>query len=215
MKSKRGNMLCSVTVANSSMLSPPSSLFCNKSSMISLAPETLHLPPLPSGLASCSSPRSPVTQLKRKRPVKLCIPVVSLGFRTAPPTLSTVGRREMMVKDREGYYHVCCKRGRREALEDHYSASLNLETVIWRDDRNASSSASSSSHGIDQRNWSDVNGLLLGPDLTITDPYLKGTAEMYQDGLLVTVDLKFIMDAHISSFEDVSSYGRNICFDRV
>ncbi|KAM2308399.1 hypothetical protein COP2_031210 [Malus domestica] len=163
MKSKRGNMSCSVTVANSPMLSPPSSLFCNKSSMISPAPETLHLPPLPSGLASCSGPRSPVTQLKRKRPVKLCIPVVSLGFRTAPPTLSTVGRREMMVEDREGYYH----------------------------------------------------GLLLGPDLTITDPYLKGTAEMYQDGLLVTVDLKFIMDAHISSFEDVSSYGRYICFDRV
>ena len=58
-------------------------------------------------------------------------------------------------------------------------------------------------------------GLLLGPDLTITDPYLKGTAEMYQDGLLVTVDLKFIVDAHISVFEDVSSYGRYVCFDRV
>ncbi|KAM1055063.1 hypothetical protein ACFX1X_002353 [Malus domestica] len=127
----------------------------------------------------------------------------------------------------------------------------SVTAVIWRDDRNASSSASSSSRGSDERNWSDVNfcrkfklwhalsktlaertawalamdrglnmvsingGLLLGPDLTITDPYLKGTAEMYQDGLLVTVDLKFIVDAHISVFEDVSSYGRYVCFDRV
>ncbi|XP_068338638.1 probable protein phosphatase 2C 25 [Pyrus communis] len=146
-------MSCSVAVANSPMFSPPSSLFCNKSSMISPAPETLTLPPpppsalSPSGLASCSSPSSPfriripnppsglscsgpgspVTQLKRKRPAKLCIPVVSSGFGTGPPTLSTAGRREMMEEDREGYYYVCCKRGRREALEDRYSASLNLE----------------------------------------------------------------------------------------
>ncbi|KAM1115310.1 hypothetical protein TB2_038395 [Malus domestica] len=147
-------MSCSVAVANSPMFSPPSSLFCNKSSMISPAPETLTLPPppsalSPSGLASCSSPSSPfriripnppsglscsgpgspVTQLKRKRPAKLCIPVVSSGFGTAPPTptTTTAGWRDVMEEDREGYYHVCCKRGRREALEDRYSASLNLE----------------------------------------------------------------------------------------
>ncbi|KAM1149387.1 hypothetical protein ACFX2B_029683 [Malus domestica] len=149
-------MSCSVTVANSPMLSPPSSLFCNKSSMISPAPETLPLPPLPSGLASCSGPRSPVTQLKRKRPVKLCIPVVSLGFRTAPSTLSTVGRREMMVEDREGYYHVCCKRGRREALEDHYSASLNLEIVIWRDNRAVARPRSHHHRPLSERNGRDV-----------------------------------------------------------
>ncbi|CAN1786108.1 Cinnamoyl-CoA reductase-like SNL6 [Linum perenne] len=58
-------------------------------------------------------------------------------------------------------------------------------------------------------------GLLLTSDLTITNPYLKGAAEMYDDGLLVTVDLNFIVDAHICVFEDVSSYGRYLCFNHV
>ena len=40
-------------------------------------------------------------------------------------------------------------------------------------------------------------GLLVGPDLSIRHPYLKGAAEMYQDGVLVTVDLNFLVDAHI------------------
>ncbi|KAM1021169.1 cinnamoyl-CoA reductase-like SNL6 isoform X2 [Malus sylvestris] len=124
----------------------------------------------------------------------------------------------------------------------------SVTAVIWRDDRTTSPS---SSHEIDERNWSDVNfckkfklwhalsktlaektawalamdrglnmvsvngGLLMSPDLTITNPYLKGTAEMYQDGLLVTVDLKFLVDAHISVLEEASSYGRYVCFDRV
>ncbi|XP_059625087.1 cinnamoyl-CoA reductase-like SNL6 [Cornus florida] len=59
-------------------------------------------------------------------------------------------------------------------------------------------------------------GLLMGrPDLTITDPYLKGAAEMYEDGVFVTMDLRFMVDAHICVFEDVSSYGRYLCFDHV
>ncbi|XP_042496616.1 cinnamoyl-CoA reductase-like SNL6 [Macadamia integrifolia] len=58
-------------------------------------------------------------------------------------------------------------------------------------------------------------GLLLGPELSITNPYLKGAAEMYEDGVMVTVDLKFLVDAHICVFEDVSSYGRYLCFNHV
>ncbi|KAF5759698.1 putative cinnamoyl-CoA reductase [Helianthus annuus] len=58
-------------------------------------------------------------------------------------------------------------------------------------------------------------GLLLSPDLTITHPYLKGAAEMYEDGVFVTVDLKFLVDSHICVFEDVSAYGRYLCFNRV
>ncbi|KAB2037192.1 hypothetical protein ERO13_D03G053400v2 [Gossypium hirsutum] len=58
-------------------------------------------------------------------------------------------------------------------------------------------------------------GLLMTPDLTITNPYLKGAAEMYEDGVFVTVDLRFIADAHICVFEDVSSYGRYLCFNHV
>ncbi|PWA48022.1 NAD(P)-binding Rossmann-fold superfamily protein [Artemisia annua] len=58
-------------------------------------------------------------------------------------------------------------------------------------------------------------GLLLSPDLTITHPYLKGAAEMYQDGVFVTVDLKFLVDSHICVFEAVSAYGRYLCFNHV
>lgn len=58
-------------------------------------------------------------------------------------------------------------------------------------------------------------GLLMSPDLSINHPYLKGAAEMYEDGTFVTVDLNFLVGAHISVFEDVSSYGRYLCFNHV
>lgn len=58
------------------------------------------------------------------------------------------------------------------------------------------------------------SGLIMSPDLSIKEPYLKGAAEMFEDGILVTVDLKFLVDAHICVFEDVSSYGRYLCFNR-
>lgn len=58
-------------------------------------------------------------------------------------------------------------------------------------------------------------GLLLAPDLTVTNPYLKGTAEMYENGVLVTVDLDFLVNAHICVYEDISTYGRYICFNNV
>lgn len=55
----------------------------------------------------------------------------------------------------------------------------------------------------------------MNPDLTISNPYLKGAAEMYEDGVFVTVDLKFTVDAHICVFEDNTSYGRYLCFNHV
>ena len=58
-------------------------------------------------------------------------------------------------------------------------------------------------------------GLLVGPDLTIDNPYLKGAAEMYESGLFVTVDLNYLVEAHICVFQDLSSYGRYICFNHV
>ncbi|KAJ4829395.1 hypothetical protein Tsubulata_014539 [Turnera subulata] len=65
-------------------------------------------------------------------------------------------------------------------------------------------------------NMVSVNaGLLMGPDLSIKNPYLKGAAEMYEDGVFVTVDLDFLVDAHICIFEDISSYGRYLCFNHV
>ncbi|XP_022757251.1 cinnamoyl-CoA reductase-like SNL6 [Durio zibethinus] len=57
------------------------------------------------------------------------------------------------------------------------------------------------------------SGLMMEPHLSITHPYLKGAAEMYECGTFVTVDLNFLVDAHICVFEDVSSYGRYLCFD--
>ncbi|KAK2977220.1 hypothetical protein RJ640_028425 [Escallonia rubra] len=65
-------------------------------------------------------------------------------------------------------------------------------------------------------NMVSVNaGLLMGPDLAITNPYLKGAAEMYEDGVFVTVDLRFLVDAHVCVFEEASSYGRYLCFNHV
>lgn len=65
-------------------------------------------------------------------------------------------------------------------------------------------------------NMVSINGgLLVHPDLSIREPYLKGAAEMYEDGVFVAVDLKFLVDAHMCVFEDVSSYGRYLCFNRV
>ncbi|KAL5550986.1 hypothetical protein UlMin_001162 [Ulmus minor] len=58
-------------------------------------------------------------------------------------------------------------------------------------------------------------GLIMGPDLSINNPYLKGAAEMYEDGVFVTVDLCFLVDAHICVYEDVSSYGRYLCFNNI
>ncbi|XVF13645.1 hypothetical protein REPUB_Repub08aG0225600 [Reevesia pubescens] len=64
-------------------------------------------------------------------------------------------------------------------------------------------------------NMVSINGgMLMGPHLSITHPYLKGAAEMYECGTFVTVDLHFLVDAHIFVFEDVSSYGRYLCFNR-
>ncbi|KAJ8555151.1 hypothetical protein K7X08_012647 [Anisodus acutangulus] len=58
-------------------------------------------------------------------------------------------------------------------------------------------------------------GLLMTPDLTITNPYLKGSAEMYEDGVFVTVDLDFLVEAHICVYEEISTYGRYLCFNHI
>ncbi|RWW23086.1 hypothetical protein GW17_00012683 [Ensete ventricosum] len=58
-----------------------------------------------------------------------------------------------------------------------------------------------------------VNAALpTGPQLSVTNPSLKGAAEMYEDGVLVTVDVKLLVDAHVAVYESPSAYGRYICF---
>ncbi|CAN4099782.1 unnamed protein product [Withania somnifera] len=59
------------------------------------------------------------------------------------------------------------------------------------------------------------SGLLMGPELTITNPYLKGAAEMYEGGVFVTVDLDFLVDAHICVYEEIAAYGRYLCFNHI
>lgn len=58
-------------------------------------------------------------------------------------------------------------------------------------------------------------GLLMCQESSIKDPYLLGAADMYKDGVFVTVDLKFLVDAHMCVFKDPSSYGRYLCFNHV
>ncbi|GAB4824547.1 hypothetical protein Ancab_007422 [Ancistrocladus abbreviatus] len=74
------------------------------------------------GPSTSSSP--PTMLLKRKRPARLDIPVASEGFGwEATPT-----EKESMVEvESDGFYSVCCKRGRRAAMEDRYSAVLNIQ----------------------------------------------------------------------------------------
>ncbi|KAJ9128463.1 hypothetical protein P3X46_022141 [Hevea brasiliensis] len=63
------------------------------------------------------------TVLKRKRPARLDIPVTAMGFEV--PITPAV---EEAVIEREGsVYSVYCKRGRREAMEDRFSAVLDLQ----------------------------------------------------------------------------------------
>ncbi|KZV40936.1 cinnamoyl-CoA reductase [Dorcoceras hygrometricum] len=65
-------------------------------------------------------------------------------------------------------------------------------------------------------NMVSINGgLLMRPDLSIKDPYLLGAAEMFKNGVFVTVDLQFLVDAHVCVFEDPCSYGRYLCFNRI
>lgn len=121
----------------------------------------------------------------------------------------------------------------------------SITAVIWRDDRNSTPSELDERnwsdvnfcrkfklwHGVSKTlaertawalamdrgvNMVSINGgLLMADHLTISNPYLKGAAEMFEDGVFVTVDLNFLVDAHISVFEDSSSYGRYLCFNHV
>nr|APG32496.1 putative cinnamoyl-CoA reductase 1 [Freesia hybrid cultivar] len=58
-------------------------------------------------------------------------------------------------------------------------------------------------------------GLVTGPDLSPSTPYLKGTPEMYEDGVLVTVGVKFLVDSLICVYECPTAFGRYLCFDHV
>ncbi|KAM7267524.1 hypothetical protein ACFE04_009690 [Oxalis oulophora] len=63
-------------------------------------------------------------------------------------------------------------------------------------------------------------GLVLGPAVTQENPlstmsYLKGAAQMYENGVLASVDVNFLTDVHIRAFEDQSTSGRYFCFNQI
>lgn len=45
--------------------------------------------------------------------------------------------------------------------------------------------------------------------------YLKGAAQMYEDGVLASVDVRFLVDVHICAMEDPAAFGRYICFNHI
>lgn len=44
---------------------------------------------------------------------------------------------------------------------------------------------------------------------------VTGAAQMYENGVLAYVDVKFLADVHIRAFEDVSACGRYFCFNQI
>ncbi|RZC26295.1 putative protein phosphatase 2C 25 isoform B [Glycine soja] len=110
--------------STTSSCSSPSAAASSSSSPSS--PFRLRLPKPPtvfsaSSSASSTSPNG--TVLKRKRPARLDIPVSSLTF-AVPPTPSAAARD--LVEAEEDGFGVYCKRGRREYMEDRYTAGNNL-----------------------------------------------------------------------------------------
>ncbi|XP_077236752.1 cinnamoyl-CoA reductase-like SNL6 [Tasmannia lanceolata] len=62
--------------------------------------------------------------------------------------------------------------------------------------------------------------LVLGPDVAHQNPgstmsYLKGAAQMCENGVLASVDVNYLVNVHIRAFEDKSSSGRYFCFNHI
>ncbi|KAJ7955706.1 Cinnamoyl-CoA reductase-like [Quillaja saponaria] len=70
-------------------------------------------------------------------------------------------------------------------------------------------------------NMVSVNaGLVLGPGIAQRNPlstmsYLKGAAQMYENGVLAFVDVNFLANVHIRALEDPSASGRYFCFNKI
>ncbi|CAI0427661.1 unnamed protein product [Linum tenue] len=63
-------------------------------------------------------------------------------------------------------------------------------------------------------------GLVLGPSVSQQNPrstmaYLKGAAQMFENGVLAYVNVNFLVSVHIRAMEDTSTCGRYLCFDQI
>ncbi|XAR60748.1 Phosphoprotein phosphatase [Bertholletia excelsa] len=148
---------CTVSLPNSPVFSPSRATLFSKTAVSSSPEKTLLSPsaatsPLPSSpssspfrlrlqkppvglnrsFADCygsALSSSPPTLLKRKRPARLDIPIASLGIAgggLATPRTVIVERREEDEEEGDGY-SVYCKRGKREVMEDRFSAAVDLQ----------------------------------------------------------------------------------------
>ncbi|XP_012442814.2 probable protein phosphatase 2C 25 [Gossypium raimondii] len=78
-----------------------------------------------SGSTAGLGPRPASAILKRKRPTRLDIPMATTALHFGVPATPCAVMREV---EREGCgYSVYCKRGRREVMEDRFSASVKLQ----------------------------------------------------------------------------------------
>ncbi|TKY56493.1 phosphatase 2C 25 [Spatholobus suberectus] len=119
LKPSNSSTASSCSSSSSSSSSPSAAASSSPSS-----PFRLRLPKPPTAFSASSSSTSPnATVLKRKRPARLDIPVSSLAF-GVPPTPSAAAR-DVVEAEGDGF-SVYCKRGRREYMEDRYSAGDNL-----------------------------------------------------------------------------------------
>ncbi|KAK7289838.1 hypothetical protein RIF29_03808 [Crotalaria pallida] len=143
-------MSCSYAVSNSHAFSLPSSIFCNKESLaLSLpllttssscsspsSPSSpfqflLPKPPPENGFSASASALSPSSSssssvLNRKRPARLDIPDASSFIVEVPVLLQPRAAERDVVEVEGNMFSVYCKRGRREHMEDRYSAAVDL-----------------------------------------------------------------------------------------
>ncbi|KAI3464097.1 hypothetical protein Pfo_020760 [Paulownia fortunei] len=113
---------CTVAISNSPAFSPSSSSssVCSPNSS---SPRLIRLHK-PSGLIKALAGGESSAVLKRKRPPRLDIPVV---FVEEKEEKDVVASAEEVVEVEGDGYSVCCKRGRRDEMQDRYSAVVGLQ----------------------------------------------------------------------------------------
>ncbi|KAL3613120.1 hypothetical protein CASFOL_038369 [Castilleja foliolosa] len=114
---------CTVAISNSPAFSPSSSS-SSVCSPKSSSPRLFRLHK-PSGLikALAGGSESSAVVLKRKRPLRLDIPVL---FLAETEEKQSAAAAEVVEVDGDGY-SICCKRGKREEMEDRYSVVLGIQ----------------------------------------------------------------------------------------
>ncbi|PIN07876.1 Serine/threonine protein phosphatase [Handroanthus impetiginosus] len=112
---------CTVAISNSPAFSPSasSSSLCSPNSS---SPRLIRLAK-PSGLIKALAGGESAAVLKRKRPPRLDIPVV---FMEEKEPLAAAAPEEMVEVEGDGY-SVCCKKGRRDEMQDRYSAVVGIQ----------------------------------------------------------------------------------------